>query len=321
MKQLLRLLRDGRGLRHLPVVYPGRDELSIRLVLRGLRGGDIDVTKEHVPVSLKPLVLGVRLDSAQSADLAISGPLSVAIYDTKQRERLLAVVRLKRAGELPLSRGTLCLFETTRCRNWCAPVITRWVRYALAWQHARGAARRRDGLSMSAADLVCLNAYYIDPRPVYLVGVSHDGQSNLFPMDLVGPVSSGDFLLALRATSPATQLMEASRRVAMSAAPSDSLDEVYALGAHHRSLNVNLDALPIATAPSPMFGLPALAAPSLVRELAIGRVHRVGSHVLFVCRIENETGTAGKQLAHVSAMYAEWLIRHGRAMTSVAGVV
>src|SRR5262249_47614408 len=144
--------------------------------------------------------------------------LALEISDASTGEALLARIRLKPTGEVPLASGTLHLFEAVGCQNWCAPTLTRWFRYALAWQHARGAKRRGDGLRMSAADLRALNAYYITARPVYLVGVAHKDRVNLFPMDLVGPVSSGDFLLALRATSPAVEVMEASRCIAMSGA-------------------------------------------------------------------------------------------------------
>ena len=140
---------------------------------------------------------------------------------------------------------------------------------------------------MSAADLYCLNVYYTWARRVFLIGVAHGERSNFFPMDLVGRVDPDHFLLALRATSPAIELTESSRVIAMSGAPADRLDTVYALGAHHRKASIDPSALPFPVRRSPRHGLPVLAE-GFTRELTVRQVHRVGSHVLFVCRVDEE---------------------------------
>jgi flavin reductase (DIM6/NTAB) family NADH-FMN oxidoreductase RutF len=173
---------------------------------------------------------------------------------------------------------------------------------------------------MSASDLVCLNAYYIDQRPVFLVSVAHEGSNNFFPMDLIGRVSSGEFMLALRATSPAIDLMEKSRRLALSSAPAEHTHAIYALGAHHRRKSVDLSILPFRTWPSPEFGLPVIADAERVIELAIQKTHRMGSHVLFVSTVMHDSGRARTQLAHVSGMYAEWRDRHHRPFQTVGSV-
>ena len=316
--RLLHLLRHGRGLRHLPVIHPDRKDVSVRVILRGLHGGAIDVTNDHIPVSLRPLVLGVQLAVANNEDIAATATPSLELRDARDQDRLLARIDLKPVGALKLSGGELRLFETSRCRNWCAPWLTRWARYALAWQHARRAPARGDALCMSASDLRCLNAYYIVSRPVYLVSVAHEDRVNVFPMDLVGGISSGEFLLALRATSPAVVLIESSRRIAMSGAPGAHLASVYVLGTQHHRLTIDMSELPFNVRASDSFGLPVLAEPGLVREVSVRDVHRVGSHVLFVTRVERESGVTVEQLAHVSGMYAEWLSRRGRALRALA---
>ena len=181
---------------------------------------------------------------------------------------------------------------------------------------ANRAPLRGDGLCMSAADLRCLNVYYTWARRVFLIGVAHGERTNLFPMDLVGRVDPDHFLLALRATSPAIELMERSRVIAMSGAPADRLDTVYALGAHHRKSSVDTNALPFPVRRSPLYGLPMLTE-GLTRELTVSQVHRVGSHVLFVCRVDAEQGTTPRQLGHLSEMYAEWLAHRARPVETL----
>lgn len=315
MKRLLASLWHGVGLRHLPIAVGEGDGAPVRLELERPGFPLLDVSDAHVPVSMRPLVLGLRLDAAR-ADAVSRGSTLVA------RDRATGVrlggIALEPAGTIPLAAGTLSLFRTVACRNATAPAHVRWWRYALAWRHAARAPARGDGLCMSAADLRCLNVYYTWPRRVFLIGVEFEGRTNIFPMDLVGRVSRDDFTLALRATSPAIELMERSRAIVMSAAPAEHLAEVYALGVHHRKPSVDTSALPFDVRASPLHGLPALAQ-GFTRELTVRAVHRVGSHVLFVCRVDAEQGATPRQIAHVSQMYAEWLAKRGRVVDRPLG--
>jgi flavin reductase (DIM6/NTAB) family NADH-FMN oxidoreductase RutF len=316
VRRLLGQLWRGAGLRHLPIAVLESSPPSVRFELHGEPGGPRDVTDHHVPVSLRPLILGLRIDQpGGAADMPPSGR-SLVVRDAATGERL-AAISLTVAGTLPLMSGSLSLFRPTSCRTVAVPARVRWWRYALAAVHARRASSRGDRLCMSASDLRCLNVYYMFARRVFLIGVALGERTNLFPMDLVGSVGSGEYLLALRATSPAIDLMEGSRTIAMSAAPAGHLSAVYALGAHHRLASVDVTALPFAVSRSPLHGLPVLAS-GFTRELTVVATHRIGSHVLFVCRVDREQGSTERQIAHVSQMYAEWLAKRGRSVEALA---
>jgi flavin reductase (DIM6/NTAB) family NADH-FMN oxidoreductase RutF len=316
MKRFLTNLWHGIGLRHLPIARSESSQPLVRLELHGLPDGPCDITTDHVPVSLRPLILGVRTDDPRGAASLRVARCSLVVRDGATHESLGSIA-LTSAGALPLMHGTLSLFQAAGCRNTTAPLTSRWWRYALAWVHARRAVSRGDRLHMSASDLRGLNVYYMAPRPVYLIGVAFGERTNLFPMDLVGSVGTGDYLLALRATSPAIELMESSGVIAMSAAPAEHLAAVYALGTHHRKRSVDITALPFDVRRSPLHGLPVLAH-GLTRELTVRATHRIGSHVLFVCQVDGEQGSTPWQIAHVSGMYAEWLAKHGRPLEALA---
>lgn len=309
---MLRLLRHGRGLAHWPIAFPN-DAIHVAVHLRSRHGATVDVTSAHVPVSLRPLVLGVELDREPDDRFGRDEALSLRMSDAPTGIEL-ADVRLRAIGAISTAGRDLRLFEARSCHNRCASGPVRWWRYALAWRHAANAPRRGDRLCMSAADLRALNVYYIVPRPVYAVSVRHAGRTNIFPMDLVGRLPSGAFTLALRATSPAIELIEGAGRVAMSGAPASRLADVYALGRHHHEATVNIDELPFEISESPDFGLPIMAGASIVRELSVRAVHRVGSHVVFVCAVEGERGEPRTMIAHASAMYVEWLGRRGETI-------
>lgn len=318
MRRWLSLLCSGKGLRYTPVVRGDGAEFSLRVVLRGLGSRPLDVSADHCPVSLRPFVLGIRLPTRDVVQLRPARRLWLEVGPPGGETAPLVRLQLKPAGCLPLRQGGLHLFEVERTVNRCLRPPNSWLRYLLAWLDARAAARRGDPLCMSAADLRALNAYYIVARPVFLVGVRHEERRDLFPMDLVGPLSSGEYLLALRATSRAVALIEASRRIAMSSAPAELLDAVYALGSRHRQSAHDPGKLELPTSSSPLFGLPVLDRAGFVRELIVESVERIGSHVLFITRIEHEAGLAGRQLAHMSETYIEWLRRSGRVCEVLA---
>ena len=167
---------------------------------------------------------------------------------------------------------------------------------------------------MSFADLKALNVFYMMPRPVYLISVVHGEASNVFPMDLVGPLGDDLFLLALRLTSPSVELIGKSGRVVAASAPAAMKEQVYHLGAHHKKRSIDWDALPFAVEPSPVFAMPTLSGPVGLRELEVLHSEPVGSHMLFVTSVANQIGEADEpQLSHVSDMYAHWRARHGRS--------
>ena len=314
MRRLLRLIRHGRSLAHWPIAFPNA-AVGVRVHLRDRHDAPVDITDAHVPISLRPLVIGVEFGATSHDRVAGRHGTGLSlVWSDASTGIQLADVRLRSIGSIPTRGRELELFETGECRNRCAPRSVRWWRYALAWRHALDAPRRGDRLCMSASDLRALNAYYIVPRPVYAVSVSHAGRTNMFPMDLVGTLPSGMFSLALRTTSPAIELIERSRRVVMSGAPSHLLSDIYALGRHHRESAIDVDTLPFQISQSPCSGLPVIANASIIRELIVAAIHRIGSHTVFVCDIDEESGEPQDMIAHTSAMFVEWLRRRGRTV-------
>jgi flavin reductase (DIM6/NTAB) family NADH-FMN oxidoreductase RutF len=275
------------------------------------------VTVAHVPASLRPLIIGIEIPSNVRAAFSGVKDASLVISDAKT-DRELATIRLRASSVVPTRSSELQLFAVEGCANHCIPRPERWWRYALGWRHAASAARRGDRLQMTERDLRALNAYYVAPRPVYAVGVRHEGRTNIFPMDLVGALPSGAFCLALRSTSPSVELIERSGRVAMSGAPSHMLTDIYALGRHHREPTVDLSCLPFKVSLSERFELPLIAEASIVRELTVRSGTRVGSHMFFDCDIERELGEPQHMIAHTSAMHVEWVRRGGESVDVVS---
>jgi flavin reductase (DIM6/NTAB) family NADH-FMN oxidoreductase RutF len=123
-------------------------------------------------------------------------------------------------------------------------------------------------------------------------------------MDLIGPLGPDLFSLALRSTSPSVETLKSARRVALSDIGYCDVNTAYALGVHHRQLQMRFDQLPFAIHRSARFDLPVPAIALGVRELEIIDHATMGSHTFFVCRIVAEgTPREGVPLCHTSGMY------------------
>jgi flavin reductase (DIM6/NTAB) family NADH-FMN oxidoreductase RutF len=213
------------------------------------------------------------------------------------------------------------LFEIAGCENCCLPALNMWLhdRYQ-EWKTERLQRANPYNFRMTNADMRAIFTFYICPRPVVLVSVEHQGESNIFPMDLIGPTDSPWFSMALRATSPAIRLMQESRRMALASIPLAYKDLAYELGKHHRVASIDWSKLPFRTILSPQFELRIPEAALRVREVRVHEFHEIGSHVLFLTTVDKEAklesaieGEAGLPMFHLAGSYSRYRERAAKA--------
>jgi flavin reductase (DIM6/NTAB) family NADH-FMN oxidoreductase RutF len=311
MKRIVGALVIGQSLRHRPVSLHPDEQRPVRAGLRTGRGSR-DVTPSLFPVSLDPLLLGLWSAEGDAPDPAIGTAAGLRLHDAASGTEV-GSLRLRAERVLAGPGGGVLLLRPTRSAARCVPAADRAWRYLLAWRQARRNAKVPNAFQMTFADLRALNVFYMMPRPVFLVSVVHGDASNIFPMDLVGPVGDDTFLLALRRTSPAIELMRASGRIVVSSIPAAFKAHAYQLGVHHKAKSIDWSRLPFAVEPSPVFGTPVPAEAFRVRELEVRQSVEVGSHVFFFTRVAGDLRRAdAPQLCHVSEMYARWRAAQNR---------
>jgi flavin reductase (DIM6/NTAB) family NADH-FMN oxidoreductase RutF len=266
-----------------------------------------DVTRNNVVVALRPFTIGVMFDADTAAVHDSVGRLCMRDPGS---HRLLGSIHLRPAGGIALPGRHFRLFETTACENYCVPPAhLRFYDLRERWRAELRQRRNPFNFRMTPMDLRCSYVFYICPRPVVLVTVEHQGASNMFPMDLIGPTGSPWFSMALRSTSPAVRLMKESRRMALASVPFHYQSVAYELGKHHRLPSVDFAKLPFPTKVSSMFGLPVMEEALRVREVRVEEFHEVGSHVLFVTSVVSDAPAAaeGRQLFHAFSSYRQSL--------------
>ncbi|HEX4348641.1 MAG TPA: flavin reductase [Vicinamibacterales bacterium] len=257
-------------------------------------GVSVDVTGANVVTALRPLTIGVLFPSgapfpAGRAELT---------FHLRDGGLLLGTIRLKPAQDFDADGRVFRMFHTDGSLNACVEsgwrpahmAYQRWV----SWRHQR---RNPHNFQMTPRDLQAIFVFYSCPRPVALVSVEHQGRSNVFPMDLIGLDGAPYFSLALRSTSRASDLMKASRRIAVAEISHGYRDIAYALGRHHKDPDVDIQSLPFAVVPSARFGLPVPQDALRVREVRVQHVAEIGSHTWFWTTAESEMGTAASLLA------------------------
>lgn len=274
--------------------------------------GEFDVTRAAVVAALRPLTLAVGLDDRLLPAIEPHGTPELHFVDLESG-LTVGRLQLRHIRNWDTSGISLGLFEIHQGTHRCVPWPHRpWNR----WLQNRAQRKNTDphNFYMPPAAVEQQMIFYICPRPVVLVAVDDGQHSNLFPMDLIGPVSEERFTLALRSTSQSVPTMKSARRIALSDVPATQFALAYKLGVHHKSVQIDWDQLPFKIQRSANFGLRCPEFALRVREIEVLDVDTIGSHTFFVTRVVSERSAADdEQFFHTSGIYQHFRARGGRA--------
>jgi flavin reductase (DIM6/NTAB) family NADH-FMN oxidoreductase RutF len=262
---------------------PAEQVVAVELVASG---GTFDVTSNIAVAAMRPFTLRLSLDSTLAE--ALSGaPAPLLRLVDRELGRTVGLMWLKHTDTWETAGARIGLFEVEstvhHCVSWPRRVWDSWM-YERAVRNVP-----RESLLMTPTAVEHMLAFYLRPRPVFLVSVDDGEQSNIFPMDLVGPLPPDHFTLALRTTSPSVETIKRARKVAMADLPGTACRIAYQLGAHHKRSQIDWESLPFKIARTREFGLPFPEIALRVREVEILDFKIIGSHCLFVGRIRSET--------------------------------
>jgi flavin reductase (DIM6/NTAB) family NADH-FMN oxidoreductase RutF len=303
------LQRWIRGLPQWSPVGVKQPQQAVRVRMSSARG-ECDITCGIVVAALKPLTLAIAVTEQTRSVLADSSGPHLQFIDLESG-RTVGLLHLNHLRDWDTSGFTLGVFEvrdgTQRCLRWPYRSWNRWLQNRAMQKNTNP-----DNFSMPPEAVQQLMIFYICPRPVVLVSVDDGSHSNLFPMDLIGPVSADRFTLALRSTSQSVPTMKSARRVALSDIPASARSTAYKLGVHHKNVKVDWDQLPFSIQRSPNFALPYPEIALRVREVEILDFDTIGSHTFFVTRIASELVVAeAPRFFHTSGIYQHYRTRNG----------
>jgi flavin reductase (DIM6/NTAB) family NADH-FMN oxidoreductase RutF len=259
---------------------PERQAVRVRLVAPG---ASLDVTANVGVAALRPFMLRMSLVTADVRGALKASPSPRLEMMDSEIGRVIGAMDLAHEETWTADGVPIGLFSIRYAAHRCVSWPRRTWDTLMYQRAARNVPSDRQLMEPAAVEQMLV--FYLRPRPVFLVSVDDGQHSNIFPMDLVGPLPPDRFTLALRNTSPSVETIKRARRVAMAELPGTACRVAYKLGVHHKSDQVDWNGLPFKTRRSQHFGLHVPDIAVGVREVEILDFRSVGSHTLFVGRI------------------------------------
>lgn len=271
-----------------------------------IRGAGFDVTGRYTTACTAPLRLCIGFHGLPSVNL---DDLRRAVLTFRERaggRQTLGQIGLRPESAISLGGSQFVLFGVRDSTNHCLPVMRLWAHNLLhAYQHWR----RNDPaeIRMTLREERAAAVSFIRPHPLCLVSVGNRSAGNIFTMNLMGDLGNGYFGFALRDQRVVADVVEQAGRVAISGLPFTRCALAYQFAANYTKKSIDWKALPFETAPSAEFGIPVPDFATSVREVEVVKVHRIGSHRLFLSRIvRDEPGERGMQACAIHGFYQFW---------------
>lgn len=274
-----------------------------------------NVTSRHTIACASPFTVCIGFEGEPDLKRKAKRRLSLRFCERDGERRLLGEIGLRLSATLPVKGEELCLFETTRCANFCLPRVQMWA-HNLHQMYVLWKTRKSANVEMSILGDRCNAVTFICPRPVVLVSVQDGEQGNIFPMNLLGAVGRDYFAFALNSTRQAAPLVERIGQAAISSVPFDQSATARSLGRHHYLPSIEWEQLPFKTRRSTMLGIPVPEFALRVQELKIETAQQLGSHTFFVARVVgDETYADAPEFCMIHGLYEAWRRRNRSVLT------
>jgi hypothetical protein len=275
-------------------------------------GEPVDVTRHLTTACCAPLVIGVSLDKGQLTAGKELRNVSLRFCERAGERRTLGEIRLAQKMVIPLDGSDFLLFDLLGSTNYCLPKLR-----LLAHFVSQAYSNRRNlgsfDVKMTALEMRAAIVTFIRPHPLMMGSIVIAAGGNIFPMNLMGELGNGYFAFALKDSRRAAHLVEGAGRIALSNVPLPLCSIAFRLAINHTKEAIDWEELPFALKLSKEFRIPVPVLAPRVRELKVDRVHKIGSHTLFVARIiSDEKYSDDLQVHMIHGFYQHWRLRGQR---------
>jgi flavin reductase (DIM6/NTAB) family NADH-FMN oxidoreductase RutF len=281
---------------------------EIAVWLHGL-GKPVDVTCRHSTACSEPFRVCIAFREGEVLSEASFQHLYLRVCEREGQRRVLGEIGLQPKETISVPELQIRVFAARSAANYCLPPARLGAHYLVQAYFLRRKPNT-SGMTMSFLERRAAMVMFIRPHPVCLGSVIAAGGGNIFPMNLMGNLGSGYLAFALKDSRRAAHLVEQAGCIAISSVPIAQAPFAFRLAVNHFKDSIDWEQLPFSTVPSSTFGIPVPQFALRVRELQVERVHRIGSHTLFVARIvRDERSSAEPELCVIHGFYQAWRLR------------
>lgn len=277
MKSFLRKMLIGDQVIREYATVSVPDNIQEKVYLE-VNGQLINVSQQHWLLCIEPVVFGIWIEN-EAHKAAMRHSTTCKLYFSSGHQEntpplpvaMEAVLSFTRNEVIEEAAGTLFLLKLEKSE---IHQLNAFKRYLLFQRYYK-----KNGLTFPR--FKSFVAAYSYPRRIRVISFRQDDYYNIFPMDLLGDLSTCNrYVFGLRHSNIALNKIIAAGKLVVSEAPFEQKEMIYRLGAHHSTNPPALHTLPFHTVPSKEHGFPVPDWALSYREIKVLKSINLGSHML-----------------------------------------
>lgn len=277
MKSLIRkmLIGDNVITEYATITVP--DSIREKVYLE-VNGQLINVSHLHWLLCIEPVIFGIWIEN-EVHKAAISNATTCKLYfNTGNKENngpatghMEAELSFTRTQSIEETAGTLFLLKLEDSHIHQLNAVKRYLIYRRYY--------KKNGLSFR--QFKAFVAAYSYPRRIRVISFRQDNYFNIFPMDLLGDISTSNrYVFGLRHSNIALNKIITTGKLVVAEAPFAQKEAIFRLGTHHSANPPALHTLPFKTIESKDHGFYIPDWVLSYREINILKTINLGSHML-----------------------------------------
>ena len=239
----------------------------------------IDVTQQHYLLCLEPLVFGVWFKKGVTVN--VNNKIELFFID-KVSGKYLARLSLSYIDTIINDHGALFLLKVEKSKTYHLNFFATYLLYYKFYKKNQLSFQQVKGFASA----------YSQPRKVSIISFKQDDYYNIFPMDLLGDITTSDltnyYAFGLRHSNNALSKIIETGRLVISEVSYKQKKQIYSLGSNHQKLPPAVKLLPFNVCLSKKFGFYIPEWVDSYKEVRITKVINLGSHMLLWGLVEDK---------------------------------
>ena len=282
----------------------------------------IDVSKTHVFLGYKPLIVGISFNKCEQGygALASSGEVCLSFNSSPFKEEIqknkfkldkknIAQLFLKKIIEKDFDDTSFFIYQGVKGKHQFLSPFHQFTNQLLNSLKRKGS--NNIGLPGNLYEQVRI-AYSV-PRIISVISLGSGNQYNMFPTDLHGSINNDLYVSSLRHEGEACKQVMEIKRITISTVSIDSFRDTYALGKNHMHPLKPLEAFKINAIQSEQFNYPLPKEILSYKEMELIDTIDIGIHRLLFYKIINNKvlNRESSTLSHIHQYCQVWREKQG----------